>query len=413
LEKLNSSNSSTENSKKQKTNKYIIGTIVLVLLLGSFFSFGIAWYDRANNFSLKRTIEMQDQNNTRFWSEKDELTIENYFPFYSRFFKPLIIKEIYTITGKEFKVIDNTETELKKENITINSYEIGIAFGEEEIDIPFKEISPKEFPRIGTSKMAVTKIIIDWNYNNTDQIKLRFVAVKDIDELYHKETTYEEPMITRGEYLTSYFTPSVLREVLPYLFFVLAGIVFSLIYLNKIGDIQDSFNYLTCNFNLEKETPSENLRNKLEDLQYFPKQIGTLKRIIFGLSILLFEVSINNLIKKLKDECEYSDQTALANTFSNYIEESPVKVSDIIPGRQLIALGLGFLTSVGIGFSWNVGAVVPFLFVCALFYYFLNLGSALFLMGKSKAHRNFILILIGIGIFVILFPSLIAIFRMF
>jgi len=96
---------------------------------------------------------------------------------------------------------------------------------------------------------------------------------------------------------------------------------------------------------------------------------------------------------------------------SEYSEDSDTKLSDFIPEQKSVIVILGFLASVGISFSWNIGAALPFLYSLGIFYVFLNLGSSLYLVKISKKDIFWIVIAVISVIFATMIPQVLKLLR--
>ena len=396
--------------------------ILFSLFVGILILFAVSWKDQALNQYQKSKMDVQFLNGSRIVNMTSTVIVENYFPFSS----PTIFTRVFERTlraGTEEKWVEirNDPEELTAKNITIKSIVVNLTYGNEEIRPPLKENNPDRFLNIKILGMSKATIIIDWSYEMNEpnagegwsNILLVFTDDRDQVTLY-----------SGGEALP-WVISGMFWRILSYLFFVASGFVFSWFAFrekesekeNKKKELYEAFSDLAKfnpedNRNVKKSLPS------LKKLIEFPNQIGGFKRIVFGLSILLFKTIINSKCKKHQERLDsYTKiiphlKTALEKTLSKYSKQSFKEIPDLLPELKTIIIGIGFLASIGISFSWNFGAAAPFLMSLALLYFFLNIGSTFYFVGKSPTDRMWIIFILLLAIFVLALPTIISILRL-
>jgi hypothetical protein len=397
--------------------------VILTCVLGSIVIFARIWEGNADTGTSQVLTEVEYLNTTRIYHTKWTIICEYYFPFTTVSREPNITKWLlsyvlvdnvrnYRYTSREF--VNNSLESLRKENITIGSVESEWTYGEKDVRHPEKEINAAHFPDYVIYPMAKSTITIDWSYEISQS--------DDMPPYVRYELSYIDIRAERGYDWIALEVDRLLRpivgifpddvrslatQVVYYSFIVLFGFVFCSFLFRKKSDLKQAYKYLIKG----KIDKTEDLSKNLKILTYRPKLLGGFTRIVCGLSIILFRNSINSQIKNLKNKNALEGSEDIDKQLSHYADDSDNKLSDLIPEQKTVLLALGFLTSVGISFSWNIGAVAPFLYSLGLFYVLLNLGSSFYLLRASKKDAIWIVIvLIGV-ILVSLSPQILQLLR--
>jgi hypothetical protein len=93
------------------------------------------------------------------------------------------------------------------------------------------------------------------------------------------------------------------------------------------------------------------------------------------------------------------------------LEEELAKPGTTLFNSGAVTLILGFLASVGITFSWNVGVLGPFILALGLAYLYFNLGFLTYLVKKSNRELVTVIFAFLFIALVTVIPKLIIIAR--
>lgn len=403
-------------NKKFSYRFLIIVIFAFLLAIGSGLIFVASWESRT---SIRTPIETQTEfkyflNGTILVQESTTLVVENYFPFRARTYNPELKK---TFPNGTQVYISNDAESLKKENITIKVMEYSVKYGEQELFPPLKEVNPPIFISIGTVGLSKNIISVKWSYQINEtlldgrpavsySLGFRSILSEDGFSVYNliKQFFLFEPI------------NEPFFDIVFYLFFIGAGFAFSWIFFRNKSDLYTAYNYLTTEFKPELIEYSHPVKEKkilsslsknLRILAYSTNNLNAKGLgILFGLSILLFKISINTWFKKHHNTCLLHEIEPFEKELEKYAKNLDTKISNLIPQSRTITIAIAFLASVGISFKWNVGAAVPFLYSLGLFYVFLNLGSTLYLVRKSKKDIIWVIVAILLIFLVVFSPEI-------
>jgi hypothetical protein len=404
-------------SKKSKKPASIVAFLVIVSLvltiffIGSLTFFVDVWQKQAFKIDRKTQTEVQLQNGNATIINNSTLIVENYFPFRNHTAYPII----YKINSTNIGSINFTETNLKEQNIKIDSYEIKRAYGDKELYPPYKVINSTAFPIVEAIGMTKTTLIINWRYNKTEPEAGQ--EEYSVGLLYTGSPNATIRLISREEGLNKEIL-NTFWGAIPYLFFVASGFAFSWYAFGK-GKLTKDYSILSKFPKIYQDSAStdkKEMETSLGNIVAFPKKVGRGWRLMFGLSIFVVKALVNNSCKE-HDESIGSYKIApfrrksLSKIFSKYKKQTFEKIEDTLPELKTILIITAFLASVGISFSFNVGAAGAFVYSLALFYFFFNLGSIFQFVIKSNKDRIWMIVAIFAAIVAVIFPEIISILR--
>jgi hypothetical protein len=412
--------SNPESSKliRKKTFSYfrksILTAIILVLLLTSVYLFAVYWDNNAFHGEVNRQYTRQSINGAYLFSITHTVVFENYFPFRADAYNFTISS---SSSHRRAISIPNEPESLKAWNLTIESAEFSAKYGESDVADPAKMLNPDTFPPFRTVPMARNVLTIKYSYETNDSSSLILLYFDRNNETglrlnSQAKILFEQtPLYKMIIHLTPFWRnlSSLLWPAFLCLFIVAAGLFFSWFLFRKNGDLRESYKYLVKvseSENGQLNLDSEKLSKSLRIFTHSPNLLGSFHRIFFGLSLLLFKNSTNRRIKTLRSKCALHCKEELDATLSQYLDNGDSKLADLIPEQRTILLIAGFLTSVGISFSWNAGAAIPFVLSAGLFYVFLNLGASFYLVKSSKYELLWIITVLALVILATLFPQI-------
>lgn len=372
------------------------------------------WQERAFNIDPKARTEVQVQNGNEVVIHNYTFTVENYYPLRDFTAYPTICLRNSTHVIEQFNY---TEQDLTKLKIKIDSYEKKVSYGDKELEPPYKEVNPASFPVLPTRGMAKTTLIINWRYNKTEadagQEKNTIVL------LYTNNPNVTFRRAPRGYFLSKEIR-NTLEGVLPYLFFVASGFMFSLYAFQK-GKLMNDYGVLSKfpkAYQKAGASEKKEMEKSLGNIVAFPKKVGRGWRLLFGLSIFVVKALVNNSCKEHDESIESYEIApfrikSLSKIFSKYKKEKTFeKIEDTLPELKTILIVTTALAAVGITFSFNVGAIAALLYSLALFYFFFNLGSIFQFVIKSNKDRYWTIGAISLAISGVLLQKIIDILRL-
>ena len=403
-------------SKNKKKPASIIAFLVLSLVLtcafiGSLVLFVDIWQEKAFNIDRRTQTEVQHQNGNTAVINNSTLTVENYFPLRNCTAYPIL----HIINMTDNGSLNSTKTNIKEQSIKIDSYEIKRTYGDKELYPPYKVINATNFPTIEAFGMTKTTLIINWRYNRSESEADQ--GNYSIALLYTEHPDADIRLISREEGLPKMIL-NTLGGVLPYLFFVASGFVFSF-YAFGMGKLMHDYGVLSKfpkAYQKAGISEKKKMETSLGNIVAFPKEVGRGWRLLFGLSIFVVKALVNNSCKEHDESIDsykiapYS-RKSLSKIFSKYKKQTFEKIEDTLPELKTILIVTAFLASVGITFSFNVGAAAAFMYSLALFYFFFNLGSIFQFVIKSNRDRYWMIATIFLAIIAVILPEIINTLR--
>jgi hypothetical protein len=405
----------TRFSNKRKAGTFMWVLLLSLLALLSLLTFIDFWYETGFTNHISTTNQIQNlQNGSRVVVAHTVLTIENYVPIRSYEYTMNLVDYSHPPAGGEYPRYPqpNATWRLKEANICINSYDIEYTYADQILDYPHSmtEVNPYGLRSFSVYSMSKTIVTLDWTYPTNKSF-----PSYDFDYNYSQWVNQNVPVFVNGFFVSLvngtrdlfYYLPT---PILFLLFSLSLGYVLSSFLLRNKGEIKQSFKYL-AKLKAKETEDNESLSNQLKTLKYFPNQMSILYRLFFGFSVLLFKNSINSMCKRQTSECDFLKKSQLAKTFSNHQEENKLQLQDFLPELRYIIAGVGLLATIGISFSWNVGAILPFVYSIGLFYILLNIGGVIHLVGNLKKEILWILPLLIIILIVLESPWIIDYLR--
>lgn len=396
-----SSDNSNSQTSRIKPRDILVLIILIVPVSGSLL---LLWENRAWNVYQKTQPEYENVNGIRIANMTSTIVVQNYFPFRST----RIVSKIYKETNwTSDYFIDNTPEDIEAENITIYSYSFKIEYAGKEIAAPFKMNNPTSFPNLKSGGMSETTVIVKWSYNMSEPSQVQ--SWSQIHLSFSTEYTWFRSEVN-----------PLLGPVLLYL--VLAGSGFASAWLAfGKGKPREDYSILTRFTNkgwenVKDEKEEKSLRKGLQRIIAFPSEEGGFYRLIFGLGILIFKSMINSRCKKHHDRVDSYEITPykkeeLKKILSKYAKQTFKEIKDVLPELKPIIVGILFLASIGISFDWKIGAVAPLVVSIGLSYFFFNIGSLFYFVGKSKTDFMWMIGALLAGIGVASFPTIVEILR--
>ena len=387
--------------------------VLAFFFVGSLKFFNDVWQEQAFKIDRKTQTEVQLQNGIATVVNNSTLIVENYYPLHNFTAYPIIYERNSTHIIWQSNY---TQQNLAALNIIIDSYVIKTAYGENELYPPYKSINSTAFPVVETAGMTKTSLIINWRYNKTEAETVQ--EEKSYALLYTGSPNATIIRISPEEGLSREIV-SILEGAIPYLFFITSGFAFSWYAFGK-GELMKDYAVLSKfpkAYREAKNAEKKEMETSLKNIISFPKKVGRGWRLIFGLSIFVVKAIVNNSCKE-HDESIGSYKIAafrrksLSDIFSKYKKQTFEKIEDTLPEIKTILIVVGFLASIGISFSFNVGAAGAFVYSLALFYFFFNLGSIFQCIIKSNKDRYWTIAAILLAIFAIILPEIINILRL-
>jgi len=199
------------------------------------------------------------------------------------------------------------------------------------------------------------------------------------------------------------------KIVLPIAFFVLFGVILAKGKSRQLQPISESLFFLTqLRLQHINEDTLPRLETTLKNLAYVPNLFGYGSVVAFALAFWLLRTSFRKLVIELLYKSKL-ESLGWENSIEKYIEAT--KPSSAPIDLKSIALIIGILASVGITFSWNLGAIKPVLLTIGLTYLCYNLGFLLFVVRKSPRDMNLVFMMIVLVAITLSMPDIINIIR--
>lgn len=425
-------------------NAKIALVVVFLAFISVLFMINI-WADQSLSFASPLTsAEAVYQNGSIVNKMRTVIVVENYFPqtYYDTIKMNLFANQ--TDRSSWIPISLNAST-LVAQNISIGVYSVSYSYAGEELQnpAPVRMVNPPSLEGFVVAPLAKTTVSFDWSYVTNETSNRSYDVFVPMTELGER-SVFQEFAVNTQLFFHSWPLLWVfpLYSLLAYSFFMLLGWAYSWAILRDASGLAGAYRHLTvlkqmiqgevkevkegkkekssetvCGYLLASDAMSEREKKEnklnedigetLRELKYFPNQLNSFNRIILGPSVLVFKLSVNSWCRYLKETCARLRREKLESSLGAYPEESATKVQDLVPETKTVVTFLGFLTAIGISFSWNIGAIVPLLFSLGLFYFFFNVGSAVQLIWRSYKDLVWIIILIVIAIFVIHYSSII------
>jgi len=396
-------------TKRESISRFSLPLVVLILILLSAFLVIGSWADRSiSGGKPEKHVQEKHQDGKILFVTNTTFVIENYFPFQNYGFDIKLQKQIYsrnsdgTLNEEWEPDLDPSEATLTAENINISSWDKIATYGSIEISSEHY-INPIELTGFNSVALSKTIVTFNWTYEKPEGFEgsYYFFTVK----AYEWGTSPFYPYI---QWMRNFYHTFPLNEIGYHLFSIAVGFFFGWFALRKKSEVKEAYRYLSTSFNAGEQEPlGVKLLTSLKNLRYFPNQMGALGKIVFGPSIFLFRIYINNLISERKKESAFYGKKSVVKAFSLYPEDKISKIQDFVPELRTVVLVLGFLTSIGLSFSWNLDALTPLIYSLGLFYVFINIGATIYLVGKSKKDLIWIIISIVTVILALYFQEII------
>ena len=409
---------STSKKIRSAGKTFIYWLLIGIIVLLCFFTFLNYWYNSATDVRITRYRDTQIKDGITTYNFNLTMIITNYFPFQSHEFEPLIFNQTnYYVDAHRLRAIStqisNNVSQLSDWNTQIFYFYHNAKYGEEQLrGYPhIKEENFEAFPTINTFGMTNNTVYLKWNCSVLELAEYDGISYLSVGYSWVKINPLLPNFIS---YVFYHLNP--IDFLWPYLIFAFCGFVFSYHIFKNIG-IEKSYGQLILFDSKVKGKGiveiDKNVTKSIKSIINFPKEIHSLKRLFFGLSIFMFKLIANSSCKKHNEKIDgYSNiypyqRKGLKKIFSKIKDQSFDEVKDFFPEFKTITIVIGFLAAVGISFSWDVGAAAPFLYSVFLFYFFMNLGSAIHFLQKTW-DIIWPIAIFDIAVFVINFPAIIV-----
>jgi hypothetical protein len=402
-ERIKALSAVTSKYSKKDIVEALVGAVIIVgFTVVSLFVFSDFWEDNATNISEITNVDAKIVDGMQTIMVDTTFVVENYFPGKNMTLYPKICDRSIGNSDLPHEIPNKNQT-LKDLNIIINSFSVKSKYGDESIEPDYRFQNPTKFYELIIPSLSKTTITYDWNYNNTESIEIkdavRFFLTYSETESPIAFVSGEENLLNSLKGLTNY--------LMPYLIFAISGLFFAyIIFVYWNSEITDATITLLefqsksdAKPNGNKSPLQDEIIKNVETLTNFPNNNSIITRLMFGLGIFIFEYVINNKLTKFHEKISSFNiapykKEKLEKSLLEHSTQSFKDFLDFIPELKTISLIIvGFVTSVGISFSWNIGAVLPLLYSAAIYYLFINLGSVILLLHRSTKH---ILWIIGI-----------------
>lgn len=386
--------------------------LMVIFVLISILCFLLAWRNEAITVNVYSKTDVKNVNGTKITNVTTTVNAQNYFFTNYPENEIRLYPKLQMLNSSGLNTVENNLDSLKKWNISINYYEINYKFGEEDVVPPFKEVNPSKFIDFPIHSLSKTSMNVSWSFNSSladeqDHPSIGFLG-------YTNEEVFD--YISFDKWIP--FSWYLVGKIGFYFIFLVAGLFISLNFIDK-GQLSKNYeklvdfkfeDYKNCTSDAKKEKEA-----MIEKLINFPKQIPDCIKISFDLSLRLFKIMVNDKFKENLDKIETKKcklnpywEERIKNKISKYSEVKIEDVKEHVPAAKTLLLITGFLTSIGITISFNVGAAIPLMYTLVMFYIFSNLGSTICCTGKKS---EWIWLLVAIVFVVILFPDLLKLYR--
>jgi len=390
------------NAKREKRRQAIAVFFLLLTAIAGFWGFLFVWGSLA--------VQVQEQVGEVVSSQADLRTsvFSNYtitFENYGLTSHTLFLRGFST--GYQPFVILGTG-ELQKDNLTIDQVRFQEFYGTQPLRPPFVENNvplqglPRFFPIPRLTKVIVQ---IRFHYKLTgNDSQLQPLVYPDPQRTYLAQFV---PALSTFEGYFGAFPYRAISLTLPVVFFT--GFGASIGYLRRrVHTISNAFH------DLGRTKNQEDLRRSLAILAYDPNLLGYGWGAIFAPAVTFFKMSVRRRVASLNYQSEKgrSELKPDSNSvFDKFLKNGATQPAATLSEFRTISLIIAFLASVGLTFSWNVGAIGPFLTAVGLSYLSCNLGFLAVLVRRHSFDLLVVILLIAFAFAVVSITQVIVTLR--
>ena len=374
---------------------------IALITVSTFYSFWIVWYDQATGFQIQDEISRSVLNGNMTVEKETKIIWENYIPLKSNI--SLVIRE--NITCKWIPKLIYYEDDEIYYDINIEEVNWQFFYGND----PLSPLYMDRFSMPNLTNECARNLIIPWFTRVVINVRWSYSCnVSAHPKAKLTIVTYAHGRLAR--YIRARAKIRFPTDiVIPVISFTLAGYAFAWIISKRIKPLSKAFYYLT---QLERGHPKSDacLEEALKELAYGTNLLSYGLSVALAPMISLFKIIVRNKITELAYKSKLMS-LGWEKPLEKFLENKATKPASTLFELRSVALIIGFLTSVGLTFKWNIGAIRPFIFAFGLTYILCNLGFLAFMVRRSRKDLFTLLFIIFVVVLVTWIPTVIIIFR--
>lgn len=423
---------------ERKHKIYTVGLIFLLL-----WGFWLLWEPSARHLQVQNEFNFESIEDIEHIDVESKIIFENYLPF-----SQMLILKFRHYSWDAFNQTSSYENEIWIDegpdlyDINISKIQWQVFYGDEPLKQPLTFTGDHIQSLFDISPLSKSIITVCWNYSTNmsdlseiETVRLFAKEYETSDKYGGMEGSSDNPIIQGRDFLKKISRSWLFGIFLPIIIILWTGFYFAKILniyknLNVMADGLKELSELNL-ANLKSDIPNP-INKTFHDLAFKPNLIGYIFSIIFALAIILFKISCRNWISRLLLQAKNCDESIFKINKENkktvmdqknlksermlleaYLKEPATSPAEKLVQAKSIGLILAFLASVGVAFSFNAGAIAPFIYALGVTFLFLNLGFLYFLVRKSRFDKNRVILFIGLGWFIIAIPKIIIEIRVF
>lgn len=404
--------------EKTKTGLYscLFVTAAIALVLPGFF---LVWGEEASHIRIVTATDYSKDGENVTLQLESEITFENYFPVRQCLRLGFHVFSRNVLTREVSEGLDIWDPQsFRVYGITVNKSQFQTFYGDEALR------PPSTWPGLVSSYevRAFTKLVISvsWQYsqNQTDltdiqTVRLKHKQVSSCEQLDEVEDEDTNIFVEGYDYLRKATRSYLFEVLLPVALFLSSGAAIGKALRKKLHKLRKALQHIS---GLSTEDlHSEALdKSALKELTYRPNLLGYILNIAFAPAVALFKISFRRWATRLLYGARIKGIPERAlKPLTELLKEDATKPSGKLLELKSVGLILAFLASVGVGLSFNAGAIAPVLYAAGLMYLFGNLGFLLYLVRKSTPDFYRSIVFVIVGIVVVALPKIIMDIRVF
>jgi hypothetical protein len=421
----------------KKYAKYILAIIIIFLAINGFLR---VWYDKATNISITEVTTKTEDTGVIYVDKSDSIIVDHYVFWQTRCFISIesvleylggidiggrFLHGIYVDLEKTWEEIRDTFVDNDCYIIKpFKEYSVQLFYGDEPITplqiVHFNESIVSSEWMYGLTYLTFadsltvppfSKLAIEvkWGYSYNKTWTHKYGSTHYVPDLHlYMDSSIREPYSWRsfGEgyfYYLIQLTSFPGNITLPFIVFVLTGFFAAWIKNEQLKNIVDTHEFLS-RANKTNHVDVVRLESILIRLPLIINQLGFGYLTLLAPAISLYKIIVRRKVSRLilKNKLESLGWEEPLETF---MSDSATQPKSILFEWRFLSVAIGFITSIGITFSWNVGAVAPLIFAFGLMYIFVNLGVLIFLVRKTTDVRQVLIVIIVVYI-ISIFPEI-------
>ena len=309
--------------------------------------------------------------------------------------------------------------DIAAENISIEQITWEITYGDNNEKTPETFIHPSDLVSLYLPRMSKNNITIEYKYNTTENNLDPQVSYGISVSIRPRDGVVISSMFQPVLNLFPYTAQGLILGILFFLSCTLTGFISAIYVFKPLKAMKPSLNVRKSYHDIRTfDTTSvahegnvDGLKKNICSVKNGPSILGSLSRLVLGLSLLIFKMRVSSICKSKYAKCNLESNDAYGKEFNANIDVAEKSISDLIPEKQTILAIVGILTAVGVSLSFNLGAVAPVLLSIGAFYVFLNIGSTFYLFSEKLRDILWPIVFLLIAIGAMSFQAALSIVR--